>query len=296
MVEKRMSFGNLNEDKTIYIIRPRVDCVEGLMSLFLNVIKQIWYAEKKGYIPVVDFKNYKTQYKDPNQQIDNVWEYYFEQPSNISLDEAYKSHKVILSGLTALMKTDKFLDQKFDEESLFLSRKFIDKYINFSTNTKDFFYQIKIDVNFDKTLGLYLRGTDYVKLRPAGHPVQPSAEDAIKMADTMMKRFDLEYVFLVTEDYEIYKKIKQHFQKKLIIVSFDSFITSYKGDSFLSLEKSVLSQLSSSPYQRGLNYLTKLYILSKCKCFVGGNTCGSWAANVFSKGYDESYIFDLGLY
>ena len=72
MTERKTSFGSLNEDKTIYIIRPRTDGVEGLMALFMNVVKHISYAEKRGYIPVVDFKNYSTQYKDSSRETPNV--------------------------------------------------------------------------------------------------------------------------------------------------------------------------------------------------------------------------------
>ena len=47
MKEKKRSYGSLNPDKTFYVIRPRTDCIEGLMSLFINVLRQISYAEKK---------------------------------------------------------------------------------------------------------------------------------------------------------------------------------------------------------------------------------------------------------
>ena len=45
----KVSYGKLNQDKTIFVIRPRTDKVEGLMSLFVYVLQRIAYAEKKGY-------------------------------------------------------------------------------------------------------------------------------------------------------------------------------------------------------------------------------------------------------
>ena len=69
------------------------------MALLFYVIQQIGYAEKNNYIPVVDFKNYKTQY---NIADENAWECFFEQISNYSLDEVYQSKNVVLSGINAI--------------------------------------------------------------------------------------------------------------------------------------------------------------------------------------------------
>ena len=296
MTEKKTTFGDLNEDKYIYIIRPRTDGVEGLMSLFMNVVKHLNYAEKRGYVPVVDFENYSTQYKDTHRETPNVWEYYFKQVSEITLEQAYQSRHVILSGLSALNKCERFLDQKMDEESLEKARIFIKKYIYYSQDVREFANVELAKIPVENTLGLYLRGTDYVKLKPSGHPIQPTVEQAIEIAETIKEKHELEYVFLVTEDEEIYKEISQHFGNMLKIVTYDSFISNYTGNGFLSLDSNMVLQLANTPYQRGLNYLTKLIILSKCKCFVGGNTCGSWATHVLSDGFAESYVFDLGVY
>ena len=53
----KKSFGNINSDKTIYIIRPTTeDCIQGLLSLFIQVVRQIDYAKKSNYTAYVDFK------------------------------------------------------------------------------------------------------------------------------------------------------------------------------------------------------------------------------------------------
>lgn len=296
MREDEMKYGNLNTDKIFYIIRPRTDCVEGLMSLLLNVCRNLHYAERHGYIPVVDFENYETQYRDLGCKEKNSWKFYFEQTSKYDLHEVYQSANVRLSGLKAIDECSEEIDQKFDFSTMYLCRCIMKKYINFSKPVIDMLEKESKLIDLENSLALYLRGTDYIKLKPAGHPIQPSVEQAIEVADIIMKKYNLQSVFLVTEDYEIYEKIKTHYGKSLKIVSYDSFIEGYKGTEFLSKDSSSITQLAESPYKRGLNYLCKLIILSKCRCFVGGNTCGSWAACSFSEGYDEQYIFDLGQY
>lgn len=293
--QSRKCYGNSNVDKVFYVIRPRPGKVEGLMALYLDVIKQLNSAEKKNFIPVVDFQNYETQYDDGNIEAKNTWEYYFRQTAEFSLDEVYHSKNVVLSGLNAIENCDDWLRQKFDEESLSKVRRLVQKYISFSDDANNLVEKEIAKIDTNKTIGLYLRGTDYTTLKPAGHPVQPTAEQAIKVVDKMMSKYGFSDVFLTTEDFSIYSEIKLRYGDHLKLVSYDSFIKDYRGG-FLSNDSKAMDELSESPYYRGLNYLCKLIILSKCKVFVGGNTSGSWAACTFSKGFTEQYIFDLGRY
>lgn len=130
LVERKMSFGEKNEDKIFYVIRPRKNSVEGLMALLFYVIQQIGYAEKNNYIPVVDFKNYKTQY---NIADENAWECFFEQISNYSLEEVYQSKNVVLSGINAIYDTYSYLYNKsFNEDDLQKTHLLAKKYIKFS--------------------------------------------------------------------------------------------------------------------------------------------------------------------
>ncbi len=72
--KRKKSFGEYNENKIIYLIKPDYqDGVEGLLSLIHKQVIYIDYAKQKGYIPYVDWKNYMTQYYNG---IDNVWEYF----------------------------------------------------------------------------------------------------------------------------------------------------------------------------------------------------------------------------
>lgn len=297
-MQKKCTFGNLNKEKIFYVIRPRTDGTEGLMSLFMNVAKNLVYAQDHKYVPIIDFKNYHTQYDDIIAGNDNSWEFFFTQPSNYSLDEVYGSKNVILSGLDIQWYKSELFEKKFDNYTLERLHEILFNQIDFSEIVKKFvedeIYKLKID--FSKTLGLYLRGTDYIKLKPPGHPVQPTVEQAIKIVDDFIKKHAIEKIFLVTEDGDIYKKIKGKYKDSCITVSNDSFIEGYSGKKFLSHDKCI-EALSPSPYLRGMNYLIKLLILSKCAYFVGGDTMGSWATMIFAGDkYKEKYVFDLGLY
>ncbi len=95
--EKKASFGKNRPNDTIYIIR-RIPGEAGLFSYILTVLARIEKAVENGWIPVVDMKNYFNSYIS-EEEIGKVnsWEYYFEQPGDVSLAEAYSCKNVILS-------------------------------------------------------------------------------------------------------------------------------------------------------------------------------------------------------
>ena len=116
-------YGDENSYKIIYIIRPRTNCIEGFMALIIYVLRHAEYADKNGYKIVVDMLNYKTQYTIDNKT--NVWEWFFEQPCGIQLEEAYRSHNVINSGYTfkSYINSKLFSKYIFTDDNIRLSCK-----------------------------------------------------------------------------------------------------------------------------------------------------------------------------
>lgn len=295
-MQKKISYGDMNPDKIFYLIRPRKDGIEGLLSLFWNVIRNIDYAKEKNYIPVVDFKNYKSQYS--MNDYDNVWEYYFTQPSNYSLEEVYKSKNIIISGLETQWYKKELYKANYEQKVLEELHQMIFKHIDFSEEVKKRVSQeiSDININLESTVGLYLRGTDYVNLKPSGHPIQPTVDQAIEVVDSYIKKYQPTSLFLVTEDGEIYDEIKAKYGDRCVTPKYEKYIYNYDGKSFLSNDKCI-DELADNAYERGMNYLIKMIILSRCAYVIGGNTNGMWAVNVFSKNrFKDHFIFELGLY
>ena len=288
ILQKRMSFGQMNSDRVIYVIKPDYqDGVEGLLSLINKQILYMAYAKKKGYCPYIDWKNYKTQYYDGKN---NAWEYFFKQPSNLTENEVYKSKNVYLSGWT--FKT-------IDPEGLFEAKVFAEKsskmlceHIHFSDEVLSIVNKEAASLNISECIGVYIRGTDYVKLKPSGEYVQPSV-DQMKCK---IHEFENKYnapIFLVTEDGDIFDNLKKEFGDIIRIVSFDTFIRNYEGKDVLSKS----DVLEKDKKLRGQKYLAKMILLAKCKYFVGSMTQGSKFSYILNNGnYSDEYVFDLGLY
>ena len=293
-IEKRKSYGSNNSNKTIYVIRPDTnDCIQGLMSLFVQNIRKIKYAKSKGYIPYIDYQTYKTQYYRENE---NSWEWFFTQPSELKYNEVYQSHNVILSGV-ALTKRD---DYRLFKDTIFKNNELCNECyhliwdnIDLSAEVKKIVDEENKNICVENCIGLYLRGTDYIKLKPSGEYIQPTINDVIEKVDEFIIKYPTSNIFLVTEDRNYYDTLIQKYSEKIKIVSFDSFIDNYDSNTFLSKS----GKLNNDSKKRGMDYLVKIYLLSKCKYLISSITFGSIATYAMNGNkYDDKYIFDLGKY
>lgn len=277
-----------------YVIRPRTNCIEGLLALYIFVMKKMDYALNKGYVPVVDMKNYKTQYSNGK---DNVWEWFFEQPNGISLDEIYRSsNPLLLSGYKwkSGENTDLFSQEVFVNEELTMKchRLMFDN-MQFNKRILDSVREEEKKIPTDECIGVYLRGTDYVKLKPVGENVQPTVEMVIEKIHEFKKKHGNPPIYLVTEDNDIYMKIKKEFPDDLYLVSYDTFVSNYNGRDFLSKSGVFKKDMRTV----GEEYLVKMILLSKCRYLVSSITCGSRVSYVLNGNkYIDRYVFDLGKY
>ena len=92
---ERSVFRVLRHRKTVCVLT--VDASNGgLFALFRYFLGGIAYADRRGMLPVVDMKNTHNVYlSDDEVGHVNAWEYYFEQPSGIPLEEAERSPETI---------------------------------------------------------------------------------------------------------------------------------------------------------------------------------------------------------
>ncbi len=166
---------------TYYIVRPTIYRGNGLLCLYLISAGYIRYALSKGWLPVVDMQNYQNSYLAPEKfGKENAWEYYFEQPLRIGLEEAYNGENVILGNINWSSKSLPLL-----RYSLFENRN--NNYlIEYHNLIRKGLLMVKPDImeeilsvretlfsKNDRVLGVKLRGTDYISLRPKHHAIPP---------------------------------------------------------------------------------------------------------------------------
>lgn len=288
--ERRIELHNGLEEpsKTYYVIRSR-GRQEGLLSTYYYVLKAMNYAYNMGYIPVVDFSTDLCQYHVhyPVNSTNNAWEYYFRQPISLNAFNQEDKCNVILSGWSFGSKEN---DSIIDED---WKRNFFDKicpiqpYIMDAAQKK---YEELFNVSRGGVLGVFCRGTDHVNLKPKGHNVQPTVAMLLQKIESFLKDYDIDKIYVVTEDYSIYSAIRNHYGE-CVFSADDNFVRDYDKGDYLE------SSLKNDAYIRGRNYLIRLILLTRCDYLITSLASGSkFAMDLKTDKYKAQYVFDLGRY
>jgi hypothetical protein len=298
--EIRKSYGKDMPDKTFYIIGIDEGWA-GLFAILSHQLSHIAYAVERGYIPIIDLQNYYSQYLGDNELFkENAWEYFFEQPVGYRLNDIKKASNVIKSVQNAnppeacvFNVYEGFND--INKRSYY--REIFAKYIKFKPQTEDFL-TIKYNEllkNKGKVLGVHCRGTDYVALKPSGHPIQPSTDEVITKAREVMREYSCPYIYLATEDKDIYDLFAKHFENELILDNASRWsITDLPEGKSNSKRLSYTDK--TGKIQSAMEYLAQMYLLSRCNCLVCGATAGTAGVLLMNDKYDYIYIYNLGYY
>ena len=292
----RRRFGDKNPHLTFYVIR-RLPPGAGLFSNVWHVISHLKKVRDNGWVPVVDMERYATFYNEPVtiHRTVNAWEYYFNQPSGYSLSDAYKSSNVVLSGLRPLAPD---MDLAFCSDfsgNLDSVSEFIRATITLAPEAEKHLSHAhhKLFGEGCSVLGVSSRGSDYVALKPRGHPRQPDVRYLISKTRELMPAWKPDKIFLTTEERCVVDAFEGAFPG-MVVTTDRLFIASYDGKTLVPQMDTVRE---NGKYLLGLEYLTDIYLLSRCDHFLGALTSGTSFALAMNGGrYKKKCIIDLGVY
>jgi hypothetical protein len=297
--ERTKHYGKEHVDKTFYVIG--VD--EGWCGLFAIVTHQlthIAYAIEKGYTPIVDLKNYHSQYISFDDRFHyNSWEFFFEQPCGYDLKDLKKARKVIYSVSYFDPPNRKYLMPYetivYDSEKINYWSALFKSYIRINNEVRKGIEERTRFLFMDKKhiLGVLLRGTDYLTLKPSRHPIQPNLQDAIVKVKECFLQWGCSHIYLATEDADIYRAFQKEFGLELI---YDDSNRWTQNDLIDGKSNSNLFSSTEDKINEGIKYLTQICLLSNCTSFVGGNTRGTLGVLLMTEGFENQFVFDLGLY
>ena len=134
-------------------------------------------------------------------------------------------------------------------------------------------------------LGVMIRGTNYVALRPKGHSKQPTVEQVISDVKIYDKQYKYDFIFFATEDETIRNKFIPEFDNRLKILSPKDF------NNINKFNENVNKKLNSVK-----NYVLNIVILSKCLDIITSRTSGAAGIFVLTEGFRHSKVYFLGAY
>lgn len=141
-------------------------------------------------------------------------------------------------------------------------------------------------------LGILMRGTDFITTRPKNHPIPPTIEVAMQDIREMDNKNNYKYYFLSTEDDIIRNKFIEKFKNKLKYLKYKKDLKyNYKNKNLLINDNKIVGDLEFVKI-----YLLNMIILSKCIDLLAARTNGSMGVMIFTEGFRNAKIYDLGKY
>ena len=268
--------------KRIYIIKKAKYKFAFFDVCFANAMMgNIIYSLYKGYVPIFD----------------NTWNKYFEQPIKYSDD--YEMHEYPF--LESLIQPQ--IVDIFDEDMKTVWTTLYNRFIRLSEyHCKDYIEnEISSILSREKTLGVLVRGTDYLILKPQGHPIQPTIEVIINDVKKLVTEKKYTKIYLATDEKAVVEVFENEFQGMILTNKRKYYDDIYQKRESKNVSDILITnyhfQRQNDDFLKGLEYLSSLMILSNCNAMIGG-ACGgtSFAYYMNNNQYEYCMIYNLGVY
>lgn len=253
----------------------------------IYMLRGIRIAIENGFIPVIDWMSCKIpQYSADKIGKENVWEYFFEQPCHVSVNEAYKSGDFfVIDNVREIVHPisfdiGKFID--FYDRDTIAWREYFQKYIRLRKEILKDFENQRQNVRLNHSVGILARGTDYAELKPVGHSMPVSVEEICTYVDLLP---DTKRLFLATEDKEILKKFMNRYPGRIDIVAAKRY--EHLGNNTLN----VIYGKDENGYERDMKYLYSLYMISRCEVCIYSACGGGVLASLMRENSGTDYKF-----
>lgn len=211
--------GQSNKDLKLLVIRFDEGWIRtaGIFALLNKTLCGLYFADRFGLIPLVDrWEGCPYQVGDDGM----VFEYYFEPVSDMGMDEANDSYNVaytIDSNFNLILRD--FGTGWFSYSEPYIDRmaSILSKYISFNEKTKGMMEKDIVNIcnDFDSTLGVHFRGTDY-KLNMNSHPVALNPTDYYDSIDRALETGGYDRIFLATDDLNAMKMFKERYGSRIV--------------------------------------------------------------------------------
>lgn len=284
------SFGSKNPDKCFYLISKPIRAFNGIVSLLYMYLDLLVKTEGSELIPVIDLQSYKNQYLDDEEvgKI-NAWDKFFKPISDYSVNDVLESQNVILAYDEPGYLAD--FRQKYNISRMMEVYR---KRIAFNEVTSKYIQQeLELVLGKNKNvIGVLYRGTDMTSLKLKKHMVQPTLSEICDKVVDFQKKYGCERVFVSTEDADALLFFKKIFADKLLYTNQKRY--SNTGKDWIA---DIKNERENDAFLRGAEYLSTIYILSRCDYLVSGIVAGSFGALIMNNGkYKDVCIIDKGSY
>ena len=304
--EQTRSFGTLHQDTIFYVIRSikgdspfYIGPVHNLLANYFYVLSHLQYAKIKGYIPIVDQQNYPVYNCMPypiNGTL-NAWEYFWQQPCDVSLEKVYCSKCVVLSQQSWFGQWDMGYDiSNYTNTDIITQYHQLSESVPLNPTTAQYVQQAKdrLFVKGQRILGICYRFGGHAKnaKQGQGHPISPEIDDLLSVTRQRFHQWGMEKIFLASDEETIIDSFRAEFHEQLIVIPRNRMQAGCQYD----LQHPNRMYEKSNLYETTLSYLTEMELLASCDALIGSVNSGLRYAIIRKNGrYEHMDILDRGL-
>lgn len=222
----------------------------------LDCISHILYECAMGYTPIID-------------DTWGVWNQFFEQPIE-SLGENERLEDIELSDEPSTLSTPTLIPYCKIVRKVW--GRLIHDLCRLNENERQYIENECRDVlgKGNRVLAIVCRGTDY---KTANMEKQPEVCDVISEAQKWMEKYGYDKIYLATEEEAIYDQFEKAFPGKILVNKRTYYDKAMKEQNVQWIGQ-VSFNRENDDYLKGLEYLSSIIIVSRCKALLGGY-CGA---------------------
>ena len=282
--------GDNNKGKVIMLLENQSHHA-GFCAIWVYILNRLSFSDKMGFYHVIDWEESEFYQEDhPIHGSTSIFEYYFEQPSGISLADARKSNFVVYDwnspeyGYNDAFHVGDNNDYRFTDKDVEqfakIQRKYIHLHKEIELSIKD---QVeKLFQGKTNVIGVHARGAD-TKIGYKGHPTIVTSEDYINETEKMVKKFKADMIFLATDDQVLLDQFKNAFGNRLVYYEDVIRSTSTIMNCFIEEKR------ENHHYLLGLEIIRDVYTLAACRGFVCGMSYVGFIVQIIKKANEECF-------
>lgn len=278
--------GTKNSGKKFFVIDGSYQ-LEGIYGIWHKAFTAARYALAKGYIPAFKIISSTANiYSD--REDDDIWNKFFLQPEGYTIDDVLKSSYLALSPNMNLMNTMRFIMDAISKgyELSWPHGIFNDQVKQYINERKTCFLP-----DPEHTLGVLIRGTDYINTWLPGHARHATADMVIRKIDEITGVWALERIYLATEDSDILSEMKEYYGDRLTCTDQERYVVE-PGQLLMDLHQ---TKKEGEGFRLGVEYICAVSLLAQCNSLIASGNCGAYDEALRENGgkYRHVYIFEL---
>lgn len=293
-----VSFSDARSKELVYLI-DYYGGVAGFFAIYRHLIQLLFVCDIMNMTPYINV--YGSRYNDGH---DNVFDFFFEQPVDLSLEQVIASSNVICANLAHLKVMDEWFGKETKETDLIAGYDVSEDFISRAAEIRKKFFKMKPEVEerfasdiegligTKKTLAIHYRGNAY-RVGFSGHPIELSIDDYFPHIEECL-RDGYEQLFVATDEANIIEVLKERYPR----------ITKCYQDTFRSSNgydvHSQVNERDNNGYLLAFEVMRDMLTLASCEGLLCGNSQVTIAARIqkasMGKGYEYLEVLSRGFY